>query len=107
MTAKRVVLTAQARREVRQITDWNRQESGNALAQRWAAAVEAELRHIAAHPKTGATRYAVQLKLDQLRFWPVTGFPYLVFYNEHDQRIDVGRILHAQRDIPAWMGEGV
>lgn len=105
MTAKRVVLTAQAGRELRQATAWYRKEGGATLARRWAAAVEDALRHIGAHPKTGSTRYSVQLKLDELRFWPVNGFPYRVFYVEHEQHIDVGRVLHSQRDIPTWMGE--
>ena len=106
MNVKRVVLTAQARHEVRQTTAWYRKEGGTALARRWAAAVEHALLHVGAHPKTGATRYAVQLKLDGLRFWSIKDFPYLVFYVEHERHIDVGRVLHAQRDIPAWMEEG-
>lgn len=104
MTVKRVVLTEQARRDVRQATAWYRKEGGTTLALRWAAAVEAALRHIGTHPQTGIARYAALLKLDALRFWPIAGFPYLVFYVEREQHIDVGRVLHAKRDIPAWMG---
>lgn len=106
MTGKRVVLTEQARREVRQTTAWYRQEAGTTLALRWAAAVEAALRHIGAHPQTGITRYAAHLKLDALRFWPVDRFPYLVFYVERERHIEVGRVLHGKRDIPAWMDPG-
>jgi len=32
-------------------------------------------------------------------------YPYLVFYVEHADHIDVWRVLHGQRDIPAWMRE--
>lgn len=32
-------------------------------------------------------------------------YPYLVFYAEHDRHIDLWRILHSRRDIPAWMQE--
>jgi hypothetical protein len=28
-----------------------------------------------------------------------------VFYVERDEHVDVWRVLHAQRDIPAWMDE--
>jgi toxin ParE1/3/4 len=28
-----------------------------------------------------------------------------VFYVERDDHVDVWRILHGQRDIPAWMQE--
>lgn len=105
MTAKRVVLTEQARREVRQITAWYRKDGGTSPARRWVAAVEDALRHVGVHPQTGITRYALQLKLDDLRCWPIKGFPYLLFYVEHEQHIDVGRVLHQKRDVPAWMGD--
>lgn len=106
MTGKRVVLTEQAKRDVRQATAWYRKKGGTTLALRGAAALEAVLRHIGTHPQTGIARYAVLLKLDALRFWPVDGFPYLVFYVEREQHIDVGRVLHGKRDIPGWMGGG-
>jgi len=50
-------------------------------------------------------RYAHQLGLADLRFWPLGRYPYLVFYVERDEHIDVWRVLHEQRDIPAWMNE--
>lgn len=100
-----VVLTAKARQEVRRITAWYRKEGGALLALRWAASVETAVRHIGANPKTGSTRYATLLKLESLRFWPLKGFPYLVFYLERNAHIDIWRVLHAQRDIPAWMGD--
>ena len=105
MIERRVVLTTQARRDIRQATAWYRTEGGALLARRWVDAVEAALRHIGAPPLTGSTRYAVQLTLDALRFWPIDSFPYLVFYVEREQQIEVGRVLHVKRDIPAWLGD--
>lgn len=105
MIVKRVVLTARARQEVRQAAAWYRSESGAVLALRWAASVETSLKHIGAHPHSGFTRYAVPLKLDALRCWPINGFPYLVFYVEHDDHVDVGRVLHMKRDVPTWLAE--
>ena len=40
-----------------------------------------------------------------LRSWPLRGYPYLVFYVERDDHVDVWRLLHAERDIPAWLRE--
>ena len=60
---------------------------------------------IARHPATGSPRYAHELSLPWLRAWPLTRFPYLVFYIEHPDHIDVWRVLHGQRDILAWMQE--
>lgn len=108
MIERRVVLTTQARRDIRQATAWYGTEGGALLARRWVDAVEVALRHIGAHPLTGSTRYAMQLTLEALRFWPIDAFPYLLFYIEREQHIEVGRVLHGKRDIPAWLGdEGV
>ena len=30
-------------------------------------------------------------------------YPYLVFYVERSDHVDVWRVLQGQRDIPAWM----
>jgi toxin ParE1/3/4 len=49
--------------------------------------------------------YAHELKLPGPRAWPLAGYPYLVFYIERPDHVDVWRILHGQRDIPAWMQE--
>jgi toxin ParE1/3/4 len=38
-----------------------------------------------------------------LRFWGCKRFPYLVFYFESKDQIDVWRVLHDGRDIPAWL----
>jgi toxin ParE1/3/4 len=35
----------------------------------------------------------------------VTRFPYLVFYFEREDHIDVWRVMHVRRDIPGWMSE--
>lgn len=36
-----------------------------------------------------------------LRSRSIARFPFLIFYMERDDHIDVWRVLHAQRDIPA------
>ena len=61
--------------------------------------------HIGRQPGSGSPRYAHELNLPGLRFWSLSRFPYLVFYFERDDVVDVWRVLHSQRDIPAWMSE--
>ena len=61
--------------------------------------------HIGRHPASGSPRYAHELNLPGLRFWSLARYPYLVFYVERPEHIDVWRVLHGQRDIPAWMQE--
>jgi toxin ParE1/3/4 len=56
--------------------------------------------HVGKHGATGSTRYAHELNLPGLHFWPLTRYPYLVLYVEQVVHIDVWRVLHSQRDIP-------
>jgi toxin ParE1/3/4 len=67
--------------------------------------VERAYRHIVAQPATGSQRYAHELDLPGLRSWPLKRYPYLIFYVERDDHLDVWRVLHGERDIPAWMRE--
>jgi toxin ParE1/3/4 len=45
------------------------------------------------------------LNLPGVRFWPLTRHPCLVFHVERDDHIDVWRVLHRRRDVPAWMAD--
>ena len=67
--------------------------------------LERAFAHISRHPGTGSPRYAHELNLPGLQSWPLTRYPHLVFYVERPDHIDVWRVLHGQRDIPAWMQE--
>jgi toxin ParE1/3/4 len=66
-------------------------------------ALEAAFRGIAEHPAAGTPRYAHELALPGLRGRRLKRYPYLVFYVEREDHIDVWRVLHAERDIPVWM----
>lgn len=59
--------------------------------------------HIGRHPHTGSPRYAHELNLPGLRFWKLARYPYLVFYIERTDHVDVWRVLNSQRDLPAWL----
>jgi toxin ParE1/3/4 len=66
-------------------------------------ALEQALRYIERHPAAGSPRYAHELDLPGLRCWQLKTYPYLVFYVESDDHINVWRVLHASRDIPTWL----
>ncbi len=51
-------------------------------------------------------RYAAEIGITGLRFWPLNTLSYLVFYVEREDHVDVLKVLHAQRDIPAWLTNG-
>jgi toxin ParE1/3/4 len=65
-------------------------------------AVEKSFDIIAGQPQIGPLRYSHLPMLDGLRFWPVTNFEkHLIFYIEHPAYIDIVRVLHGSRDLPA------
>ncbi len=66
-------------------------------------ALEFTYQQIQRRPAIGSPRYAHELNLPGLRFRQLKKFPYLVFYVELEQQIDIWRVLHGSRDIPAWL----
>lgn len=78
-------------------------EAGAGLALACVDSVERAFSQLGAHPGSGAGRYAHALDLPGLRFWPLRRFPYLIFYVERADHVDVWRVLHASRDVPAWL----
>lgn len=105
MSRKPVRPRAAADRDVEQAIAHDVAEAGGKAALGFVAALERAWRHIARHPASGSPRHAVELDLPGLRSWPLKRYPYLVFYVERDDHVDVWRVLHAERDIPAWMRE--
>lgn len=67
--------------------------------------LESAYRHIGSHPASGSLRYAHELNLPDVRCWQLRRFPYLLFYTERADRIDLLRVLHARRDVPHWMAQ--
>lgn len=80
-------------------------EAAPDIAARFISTVERALQHIARHPHSGSLRFSYDLDIPELRAWPTTRFPYLVFYVEHETAIDVWRLLHTSRDIPATLAD--
>ena len=103
MKAKRVVPRQQANRDIDDVIAYYLEEGAEAAALGFIDALESAYLHIGRNPGTGSTRYAHELELPGLRSWPLTRFPHLVFYFEQPDFIDVWRVLHGQRDLPAWM----
>ena len=75
-------------------------------AQSFLDAAEQAFTLIAQHPGLGSQRFAHLFPGVQLRSWPLTSHPYLVFYLETDHSIEVIRLLHIRRDIPAILADG-
>ena len=105
MNAKAVIPRELASRDVDEAIDHCLGEGAVKAALDFVEALEKAYTHIARQPASGSPRYAHELNLPGLRCWPLTRFPYLVFYFERDDCVDVWRVLHGQRDVPAWMNE--
>jgi toxin ParE1/3/4 len=89
--------------DVQAAADHYHREAGTDVALGFIEALEAAYRDIADNPAAGSARYAHELALPGLRRRRLRRYPYLVFYVERQDHIDVWRVLHARRDIPSGM----
>ena len=103
MTPKPIIPRVLANRDVDEAIEHYLDQDAEPAASGFIDALEQAYAHISRHAATGSPRYAHELNLPGLRFWPLTRYPYLVFYMERHDHIDVWRVLHEQRDIPQWM----
>ncbi|MEZ5225376.1 MAG: type II toxin-antitoxin system RelE/ParE family toxin [Acidimicrobiales bacterium] len=85
--------------------DYLRAQAPPGTAENFVDDLERAFRLLARHPLTGSMRFAFELDIPNLRTWPLARFPYLIFYVVSDDQIDVWRILHASRDVPASLAD--
>jgi toxin ParE1/3/4 len=102
---KPVIPRERAVRDVEEILDYYLDEDAEQAAMGFIDALERAYVHIGEHPSTGSSRYAFELDLPGLRSWPLARYPYLIFYVEREEHVDVWRVLHGKRDVPRRMQE--
>lgn len=105
MKNKPVIPRELANRDVNEVIEYYLSEGAEQAALGFIDALEQTYAHLSRHPATGSSRYAHELNLPGLRFWPLARYPHLIFYVEREDHIDVWRVLHGQRDIPAWLSD--
>lgn len=105
MPGKQVVLRARAKRDIADAVHYLRREAGEDVADGLIEALERAFDHLVVQPKSGSPRYGHELDLPGLRCWPAGRFPYLIFYVEAPDRLEIWRVLHTSRDIPGWLHE--
>lgn len=103
MTAKPVIPRARARADVEQAVEYYASEAGADVAFRFIDALQQAYTFIAQMPAAGSARWSYELNLPGLRTIGLKGFPWLVFYLELESHVDIWRVLHAKRDMPAWL----
>ena len=106
MTLKPVIPRTLAQQDIDEALEYFLAEAGETIALRFVDDLEKAFSHLGRHGATGSPRYAHELNLPGLRSWQLTRFPYLIFYMERADHIDVWRVLHSYRNIPAWLQEG-
>ncbi len=105
MKSKPVVPRKLANQDIDEAVAHYLSEGGAQAALGFIEALERAYSHIGRQPAGGSPRYANELNIPGLRFLSLKRYPHLVFYIERADHIDVWRVLHSQRDIPAWMSD--
>jgi toxin ParE1/3/4 len=72
------------------------------VSDRFLTAVEEAFTLLQSTPGVGAIRSFANPALREIRMWPLPRFRrYLVFYRELSDSIEIVRIVHGARDLPA------
>ncbi len=103
MSRKPIVPRERANQDIDETLAHYLRVAGEAVAFGFVDALEQAFAHIVRHPGAGARRWAHELNLPGLQVWQLTRYPQLVFYVERPDHVDVWRVLHGARDIPASM----
>ncbi|MCA0049932.1 type II toxin-antitoxin system RelE/ParE family toxin [Mesorhizobium sp. B283B1A] len=103
MAAKAIVPRSLALRDIEDAVDYYAREVGSHVALGYVDDLQDAYRLMASHPASGSLRYGYEIGLPGLRSVQFKRHPYLIFYIEQADHIDVWRVLHAKMDIPAWL----
>jgi len=93
---KRALLTPRARRELAAATEWISRDS-RAAALGLRKAVDRALEVIGSPPDIGVAR--PELATDPVRFYVLSGYPYLLVYTPAHEPPVVMRVLHGARGL--------
>ncbi len=98
---KPVIPSRRALQDIDEALSYYLGEAGLSVAERFLDTLEAASLLLGRQPGIGSPRWGHELDIEGLRCWPLTGYPYLLFYFEHDDAVDLVRLLHGASDIPA------
>lgn len=102
---KHALQRALAQQDIAKAFDHYLSVAGHATATDLVREIDACMQRIERFPEAGSPRYAGLLDVEGLRFAVVTRFPYLVFYFERPECLDIVRVLHQHQDIPGTLVE--
>lgn len=102
---KPVIPREQARRDADIAVDDYRENTGPEVALDLVEGLALAHARIASYPAAGSPCFAYELGIPDLRHVRIKGFPYLISYVEQATHVDIWGVLHAKRDIPAWLDD--
>lgn len=103
MATKAIIPRNLALRDIEDAVDYYAREVGSHVALGYVDDLQNAYRLIASHPASGSLRYGYEIGLPSLRCVQLKRYPYLIFYLEQTDHIDVWRVLNAKTDIPVWL----
>jgi toxin ParE1/3/4 len=103
--AKPVVPRARARQDVDEAIEFYLSEGAFDAANGFVNALQDTYSLIGRNASIGSPRYSHELNIPGLRSQQLSQFPYLVFYLGFPTHIEIWRVLHGRRDIPAWLSQ--
>ncbi|HET9783819.1 MAG TPA: type II toxin-antitoxin system RelE/ParE family toxin [Terriglobales bacterium] len=103
MKGKLALFRALAQEDVEAVVDGYRERGEITAGRSFVRNLERAIHHLQVFPASGSPRYGRELDLPGLRAWQIVGSRYLIFYLDRPDCIDIWRVLHASRDIPAWL----
>jgi toxin ParE1/3/4 len=106
MKQKIVIPREMARLDVEAAIDYFHEQGLNKFAQEFIDVLEQAYARISHCPEGGSLRYAHELSIDALRFVRLERYPWLVFYVEQAEHVEIWRVLHEKRDIPRYLRAG-
>lgn len=107
VAVRSVRLRERAAADIDQAVDYYLREADTEVALRFVDAVERAIGQIGRSPQSGSLRLSYELEIPGLCVRPLARFPYLVLYVVGDEVVDIWRILHARRDVPAAIADGL
>ena len=96
-----VLRRAQAEHDIEIAAEHYFEQGGAPLELRFIDALEAAINEIANEPRVGSDWIGRQLGKLGLRTRALKKFPYYLFYVQSSENIELWRVLHRRRDLPA------
>lgn len=103
MTRRFFILDA-ADREIDAQVAYYAEHAGAAVAERFYAALKGTFHNLLENPGHGRRFESANPALVGVRVWLVHGFPFLVYYREVDDGIEIVHVLHGARDRDRLLG---